>query len=66
MELVRDDEEDDELDFVINGIPRRQYERWDYFYSFDTEDFRKRFRIHKETALFILNLIEADIEHPFD
>lgn len=66
MELLRDDEEDQELEFVINGIPRRIFQRMDYFNSFDEDTFYKRFRMSKNTSLFVLNLIEGEIEHPYD
>lgn len=66
MENLRDDEEDRELEFVLNGIPRRFYERFNYFDSFDESTFYKRYRISKNTSLYVLNLIEADIEYPYD
>lgn len=66
MELVRDDEELEELQFVMNGIPRQRFVRYDYFNSFNEENFRKRFRLTKDTTLFILDFIEQDIEHPYD
>lgn len=59
------DDTDDE-DFVDNIIPRRIYERANYFNSFDDHLFFQRFRITKPTALSILDLIELEIEFPFD
>nr|CAH7767545.1 unnamed protein product [Callosobruchus chinensis] len=37
-----------------------------YFASFDDEESATRLLLRKETVLFILRLIEAEIEHPTD
>lgn len=56
--------DDDDFDDV--RIPRQIYERANYFDSFEELVFFQRFRITKPTALSILELIEHEIEYPFD
>ncbi|KAK5644374.1 hypothetical protein RI129_005674 [Pyrocoelia pectoralis] len=62
-------EEDDEEVFVIidlieHGLPRQVYERADYFHQFDDAQFRRRFRLSRETVLFLLEHIEEHLEFP--
>ncbi|KAJ8950839.1 hypothetical protein NQ317_007942 [Molorchus minor] len=64
--VVHDDNDLDEINLIIYGIPRRIYERAEYFHSFDNLTFYQRFRITKATALVMLDITEAQIEHPYD
>lgn len=64
--FINDDDDLDEINLVIFGIPRRVCNRHNYFESFDDLTFFQRFRVTKPTALQILNEIEADIEFPYD
>lgn len=64
--ILNEDDDLDELNLIIFGIPRRVQNRADYFNTFDELTFFRRFRVTKPTALFILRLIEADIEYPYD
>lgn len=64
--LIGEDDELDEIILIVYGIPRRIYNRREYFYSFDELTFFRRFRVTKNTVLFILNEIEGEIEHPYD
>ncbi|KAG5868041.1 hypothetical protein JTB14_001733 [Gonioctena quinquepunctata] len=64
--FVQDDDDLDDLNLIIYGIPRRIYHRNEYFNSWDDLTFFSRFRVTKPTSLYILNLIEAEIEHPYD
>ena len=58
-------ENDDFADVAVVRIPR-PIERANYFHSFDDLLFFQRFRITKVTAVYILNLIEHEIEFPYD
>lgn len=51
---------------ILHGIPRRIYNRAEYFHSSDDLTFFTRFRVKKPTAIFTLNEIEAEIEHHYD
>lgn len=64
--ILEDDDELDELNLIFFGVPRQVYQRADYFHTFDEHTFFRRFRVTKSTALLILNLIEAEIEYPYD
>jgi hypothetical protein len=39
------------LELIYFGIPRRVYDRQEYFYSMDQSSFFKRFRLTKNTVL---------------
>lgn len=64
MDNFPEDYDFDEVNLIINGIPRQIYERNNYFDSFDDDKFYKRFRLTKPTALNIVALIEMQIEYP--
>ncbi|KAG5869690.1 hypothetical protein JTB14_025717 [Gonioctena quinquepunctata] len=64
--IVDEDDDLDDLNVIIHGIPRRVYNRADYYNSFDDLTFFKRFRVTKPTAILILNEIEVEIEHPYN
>lgn len=57
--------EDDDFVDLIPRIPRQIYERAEYFNSFEEVLFFQRFRVTKHTALYILELIEHEIEFPY-
>lgn len=60
---------DDDLDaiiFIHYGIPRQIYTRSNYFDQYDEASFRVRFRLSRESTLFLLNLIENQLEYPYD
>lgn len=65
MDIINDLDDLDEIN-IVNRVPRRIYERADYFNSFDNVKFFQRFRISKQTALHILDLIDVQIERPYD
>lgn len=55
----------DMLDRLDDGVVRRPRiirERIDNFSNLDEEDFFRRYRMTKATALFVLELIETDLE----
>ena len=54
------------LDFVEGGMPRKVYNRSNYFEEMDPIGFFRRFRLYKETVLEILRLIENQLEYPHD
>jgi hypothetical protein len=54
------------LELIDFGIPRRVYDRQEYFYSMDQSSFFKRFRLTKNTVLHLLPLIEDQLEFPDD
>lgn len=54
------------LEFIYYGLPRQIYERSDYINSLDEVGFKRRFRLSKEAVLFVLNIIEIDLEYPMD
>lgn len=58
-------EDDMEIMEIIDfGFPRRIYTRSNLFDTLDDFTFFKRFRLYKETVLFILTFIEGDLEYP--
>lgn len=57
---------DDDDDFDDARIPRQIYERANYFNNFEDVEFCQRFRTTTPTALLILDLIQDEIEFPFD
>lgn len=64
--ILEEDNDIDEVNFIIHGIPRQIYIRNDYFNSFDDDKFYKRFRITKPTAQNIVAMIEIQIEFPYN
>lgn len=60
MEFLNDDL--DILDIIANGIPRRVYERPNYFDDFDHLTFFQRFRLTKDTVLHVLDQIQHLLE----
>lgn len=62
LTFLGDDE--DKLNFLNFGIPRQIYDRTNYFNTLDEVSFQRRFRLSKEAVLFLLNLIEKDLEYP--
>nr|CAH7735089.1 unnamed protein product [Callosobruchus chinensis] len=66
MDLIHDDEDWEEINFVVFGIPRRINDRPDYWNKFDDLTFFQRFRVTKGTALQLLELIADEIEHKYD
>lgn len=60
MEFLNDDL--DLLDLVEHGLPRRRYERNDYFDTMDDLSFFKRFRLLKNTVERLLPEIEEELE----
>nr|CAI5832615.1 unnamed protein product [Callosobruchus analis] len=64
--MLEDDDEIDELNLILYGLPRQVNERVDNFDKFDEFNFFRRFRVTKAAAVYILSLIEAEIEYPYD
>lgn len=64
FEVLDDDEI--ELEFIFFGIPKQIYERSDFFSSLDDIAFKRRFRLSKESVLFVLTYIETDLEYSND
>lgn len=66
--IIDSDEENEmeEFEFIINGLPRRIYERANPFYELDDVEFFMRFRLCKATVLDLLNHIEENLEYPYD
>lgn len=64
MEFLNDDL--DILDIIENGIPRRVYERANYFNNFDHMTFFQRFRLTKETVLHVLDQIQHLLDFEVD
>ncbi len=54
------------LDFLENRIPRQIYERSHYFDTLDEVAFRRRFRLSRESVLYILDIIQEHLEYPYD
>lgn len=56
--------EDDQeiLDIIDFGFPRRIYNRPNYFEEMDDLSFIRRFRLTKQTTLWVLELIEEHLE----
>lgn len=54
------------LDFIQHGIPRQMYIRQNYFDTMDEANFRRRFRLCRQSVLIILELIEKRLEFPYD
>ncbi|CAI6346303.1 unnamed protein product [Macrosiphum euphorbiae] len=55
-----------ELEFIFFGIPKQIYQRSDFFSSLDDIAFKRRFRLSKESVLFVLTYIETDLEYSND
>nr|CAI5822587.1 unnamed protein product [Callosobruchus analis] len=64
--MLEDDDEIDELNLILYGLPRQVNERVDNFDKSDEFNFFRRFRVTKAAAVYILSLIEAEIEYPYD
>lgn len=64
-ELFLEDDQDI-LDIINWGFPRRIYERSEYFDTMDNLSFFRRFRLTKATVLDFLPTIEEEIEHDND
>ncbi|XP_050293051.1 putative nuclease HARBI1 [Anthonomus grandis grandis] len=64
-ELFVDDDQE-MLDIINFGFPRRNYERSEYFDSMDNFSFFRRFRLTKQTVLNFLSEIEDQIEYNND
>lgn len=56
----------DVLEVIDIGVPRNIYMRSDKFNNMDELSFYKRFRLTKQTTLYVLSLIEHRIEFPYD
>lgn len=56
----------DILEILNYGFPRHIAERSEYFQTMDNFNFFKRFRLQKETVLYLLEQIEEDLEFPND
>lgn len=65
MEVVERIDEVDVVDQINNIliVPRFIRNRTDYFNYYDDLNFVQRFRLAKQTTLFVLELIEEDIEY---
>lgn len=66
FDVIEDDDEIDVLNLIVYGIPRQIYERANYFHSFDELNFFKRFRLTKDTVIYVLAQIENELEYPYD
>lgn len=66
LPAIFQEDELNEINLIVYGLPRRIYDRKEYFYSFDNWTFFQRFRVTKDTALNILDMIEQHIEYPYD
>lgn len=60
------DEDLEVVDLVELGFPKKVYTRSNYFQTLDPLNFYKRFRVYKETALFVLTEIEEELEYSSD
>ena len=60
-EILEDDI--DMLDLIENGFPRRVFVRKNHFQDMDELNFFKRFRLYKNTVLFVLEQIEQELEY---
>lgn len=62
--FIEDDQ--DILDIINFGFPRRRYERTDYFNTMNNMSFFRRFRLTKPSVLQLLELIEDELEFEND
>lgn len=62
--FVEDDQEI--LDIILFGFPRRNYERAEYFDEMDNMSFFRRFRLTKDSVLSLLVEIEDELEYGND
>lgn len=62
--FIEDDE--DILNIIDFGFPRRLLQRPNHFEEMDDLGFFRRFRLTKETTLFVLTLIEEQLEFQYD
>nr|CAI5849168.1 unnamed protein product [Callosobruchus analis] len=66
MDLIMNDELDNDdliaLNLLEHGIPRRIYERHEYFDTMDAVTFRKRFRLPKHTVQSFLEEIREKLK----
>lgn len=60
------EDDQDILDIIDYGFPRRQYDRADYFHNMDDVSFFRRFRLTKQTVLNVLEQIEHVLEFDND
>lgn len=60
--LIFEEESDD--DDVIVRRPRWLRERCDFFELYDEVDFKIHFRLSKQSAMYVLELIENRLEYP--
>jgi len=65
---IMEDDLDDEVVMIIEGIPRprKVYIRNSLFDNLDDFNFRKRFRLSRQTVLALLAQIEDQLEFPYD
>lgn len=56
------EDDDDILDIINFGFPRRNLERTNYFDDMDNMSFFRRFRLTKPTVLNLLQHIEEELE----
>lgn len=57
---------EDDLDIIDFGFPRKIYQRENHFEEMDNLTFFRRFRLMKNTVLYLLELIEGDLEYDND
>lgn len=60
---VLDDDELNPLVLIVYGIPRRIFERTNYFETLDELSFYRRFRLTKRTTERVLQLIRHRLEY---
>ena len=60
------DDDNDILDIIDMGFPRRIFERSNYFEDMDNMSFFRRFRLTKQSTLDILGRIEHQLEFEND
>lgn len=56
------DDDQEILDLIDFGFPRRIYNRPNFFEDMDNLTFIRRFRLTKQTTLHVLELIEEQLE----
>lgn len=54
------------LDIINFGFPRRIFRRQNYFEDMDDLSFFRRFRLTKQTTIYVLDLIENNLEFEND
>lgn len=57
-DIIMLEDDNDILDIIDFGFPRRVFRRINYFEEIDDMAFYRRFRLTKHTALYVLELIE--------